>query len=437
MASSTAFRSLRHRNFRLFIGGQLISLIGTWMQTVAQSWLVYRLTGSSMLLGTVGFSSQIPVFLLSPLGGILADRNDRRVIVVATQTASMLLAGALAFVTLAGTVRVWHVMTISALLGVVNAFDVPARQSFLVEMVGKDDLMNAIALNSSMFNGARVVGPGIAGLLVAELGEAWCFLLNAASYLAVIAGLLMMQIDTRRRRRTSEGSPLEQIIEGFRFAWSTVPVRDILLLVGVISAVGMPYTVLMPIFADQILHGGARGLGILMSATGLGALGGALFLASRSSVRGLGRWVAVAAAGFGVSMGLFAYSPYFWLSAAVLVPTGGFMMLQMASSNTLLQAMVPDDLRGRVMALYSMMFMGMAPLGSLFAGAAATGIGAPMAVGLGAAVALIGAALFAVRLPKIRGEARALIVAQTLAGGEPPQEIVGAVAVPDEARGKP
>jgi MFS family permease len=436
MASSSAFRSLRHRNFRLFVGGQLISLIGTWMQTVAQSWLVYRLTGSSLLLGTVGFSSQIPVFLLSPLGGILADRHDRRVIVVATQTASMLLAGALAFFTLSGTVRVWHVITISALLGVVNAFDVPARQSFLVEMVGKDDLMNAIALNSSMFNGARVVGPGIAGLLVAELGEAWCFLLNAASYLAVIAGLLMMQIH-KPRRRVSEGSPLAQIIEGFQFAWSTVPVRDILLLVGVISAVGMPYTVLMPIFADQILHGGARGLGILMSATGLGALAGALFLASRSSVRGLGRWVAVAAAGFGVSMGLFAYSPYFWLSAAALVPTGGFMMLQMASSNTLLQAMVPDDLRGRVMALYSMMFMGMAPLGSLFAGAAATGIGAPMAVGLGSAVALIGAALFAVRLPKIRSEARALIVAQTLAGGEPPQEIVGAVAVPDDVRERP
>jgi MFS family permease len=325
------------------------------------------------------------------------------------------------------------VLTISALLGVVNAFDVPARQSFLVDMVGKEDLMNAIALNSSMFNGARVIGPGVAGLLVAELGEAWCFLLNAASYLAVIAGLLMMRVPPQRRSGV-DGSPLQQIVEGFQFAWTTKPVRDILLLVGVISAVGMPYTVLMPIFADQILHGGARGLGILMSATGLGALGGALLLATRSSVRGLGRWVAIAAAGFGVSMGLFAFSPFFWLSTAFLVPTGGFMMLQMASSNTLLQAMVPDGLRGRVMALYSMMFMGMAPLGSLFAGVAADRLGAPAAVAVGAVVCLIGTAIFIVRLPKLRVEVRALIVAQGLSSGEPPQEMLGTVAVPEESR---
>jgi MFS family permease len=424
LALPATLRALRHRDFRLFVGGQLISLIGSWMQIVAQSWLVYRLTGSSLLLGTVGFTSQIPVFLLAPVGGIAADRGDRRRIVIATQAASMALAGVLAAVTLAGTVRVWHVLVLAGLLGVVNAFDIPARQAFLVDMVGKPDLMNAIALNSSMFNGARVVGPGIAGLLVAAVGEGWCFLLNGVSYAAVIAGLTMMKVPPRRTRAAG-GAPLAEIAHGFRFAWRTLPVRDILLLVGLISVVGMPYTVLMPIFADQILGGGARGLGILMSATGLGALGGALFLASRSNVRGLGRWVAVAAAGFGLSMLVFAFSPFFWLSAAALVPTGGFMMLQMASSNTLLQAMVPDELRGRVMALYSMMFMGMAPLGALFAGAAADRIGAPWAVAIGGAASLAAAGWFWSRLPAIRREARALIVAQGLSAGEPPQELVG------------
>ena len=432
MFLSITLRALRHRNFRLFAGGQLISLTGSWMQTVAQGWLVYRLTGSALLLGTVGFASQIPVFLLAPVGGIVADRGDRRRIVVATQAASMLLAGVLATLTLSGNVRVWHVMTLSALLGAVNAFDIPARQSFLVDMVGKEDLMNAIALNSSMFNGARVLGPGVAGLLVAGLGEGWCFLLNAASYVAVIAGLLMMRLSPMRRH-VAEGSPLEQIALGFRFAWKTMPVRNLLLLIGLISAVGMPYTVLMPVFADRILHGGARGLGILMSATGLGALCAALFLATRSNVRGLGRWVAVASIGFGVSMAGFAFSPYFWLSALALVPTGGFMMLQMASSNTLIQAMVPDHLRGRVMALYSMMFMGMAPLGSLFAGATADRLGAQITVALGAAACLVGSAVFAAHLPKLRSEVRALIVAQGLSGGEPPQEMIGGgVVVPQE-----
>jgi MFS family permease len=436
VALPATLRALKHRDFQLFVSGQVISLIGTWMQTVAQAWLVYRLTGSSLLLGTVGFTGQIPVFLLAPIGGIVADRGDRRRIVVATQVASMALAGALAWLTLSGSVRVWHVMVLSALLGAVNAFDIPARQSFLVDMVGKDDLMNAIALNSSIFNSARVVGPGIAGLLVAVLGEGWCFLINTVTYLAVIAGLLMMKV--RRHRAPAEaGSPIDQIVQGFRFAWHTRPVRDILLLVGLISAVGMPYTVLMPIFADQILHGGARGLGILMSATGLGALGGALFLASRVSVRGLGRFVAIAAVGFALSMALFAFSPYFWLSAAALVPTGGFMMLQMAASNTLLQAMVPDHLRGRVMALYSMMFMGMAPLGSFFAGAAADGLGAPMTVGVGAAVCLLGTMIFAARLPALRTEARALIVAQGLSGGEPPQEMVGGVVPVPKGKSHP
>jgi len=415
-------RALRHRNFRLFFGGQLISLTGTWMQTVAQSWLVYRLTGSSVLLGAVGFAGQIPVFVLAPLGGALADRHNRHRIVIATQTSAMILALTLSFLTLTETVRVWHIALLGALLGVVNAFDVPARQSFLVEMVGREDLMNAIALNSSMFNGARVIGPAVAGLLVASIGEGWCFFANGASYLAVIAGLLMMRLGPRRRPDRTD-SPLANVLEGFRYARRTAPVRTLLLLVGVVSLVGMPYTVLMPLFADAILRGGARGLGILMGATGVGALLGALTLAGRSGVRGLGNLVAGAAAGFGATLMLFSFSRWFWLSAVILVATGFCMMLQMACTNTLLQSMVPDRLRGRVMALYSMMFMGMAPFGALFAGLTASQIGAPLTVAAGAAGCLLAAAIFASRVPGLRGQARQLILAQGIVGSEPPEEM--------------
>jgi MFS family permease len=418
-------RALRHRNFQLFFGGQLISLIGTWMQSVAQSWLVYRITGSSLLLGSVGFAGQIPVFLVAPLGGIVADRWNRHRVVIATQIASMLLAFALAALTLTGTVRVWHIFVLASLLGVVNAFDVPGRQSFLVDMVGKEDLINAIALNSSMFNGARIIGPAIAGILVAKIGEGWCFFANAVSYVAVIAGLLMMNV--KPRPRAAAGSPLKHLIEGVRFARQTAPIRAILLLLGLVSLVAMPYTVLMPIFADQILHGGARGLGILMGATGVGALLGALTLATRTGVHGLGRWVAFSCGGFGSFLILFSWSRTFWLSAAMLLPVGFTMMLQMSSSNTLIQAMVPDHLRGRVMALYTMMFMGMAPFGSLFAGALADRVGAPVTVTIGAVACIGGALLFGVHLPKVRVEARRLIVAQALSGGEPAVQMTASV----------
>ncbi len=271
---ATTLRALKHRNFQLFFSGQLISLIGTWMQSVAQAWLVYRLTGSSLLLGSVGFASQFPVFIMAPIGGHVADRYNRHKVVIATQTASMILAFILAGLTLTHRVQVWHIFVLAALLGVVNAFDIPARQAFIVDMVGREDLMNAIALNSSMFNGARVIGPAVAGILVASIGEGWCFFLNAVSYIAVIVGLLLMHVQIKRRR-TSE-SPLENILEGFRFVRNTGPIRMLLLLLGLVSLVGMPYAVLMPIFADRILHVGARGLGILMGATGVGALLGAL-----------------------------------------------------------------------------------------------------------------------------------------------------------------
>lgn len=416
-----ALRALRHRNFQLFFSGQLISLVGTWMQNIAQAWLVYRLTGSSLLLGSVSFANQIPVFLIAPFGGTTADRYSRQRVVIATQTASMILAFILAALTLSNRVQVWHIFVLAASLGVVNAFDIPARQAFLVEMVGRDDLMNAIALNSSMFNGARIVGPAIAGILVASIGEGWCFFANGVSYIAVIAGLLLMRVQLRRA--APPGSPLQAIVEGFQFVKRTSPIRSLLLLLGVVSLVGMPYSVLMPVFADKILHGGARGLGILMGATGVGALLGALTLAARSGLSGLGRWVALSAGSFGVCLILFAYSHQFWLSTVLLVPVGFSMMLEMASSNTLIQAMVPDDLRGRVMALYSMMFMGMAPFGALMGGALADKVGAPLTVALGAVGCVGAAVLFGIRLPAMRVEARQLILAQAMAGGTPAEEM--------------
>ncbi|HXA06565.1 MAG TPA: MFS transporter [Bryobacteraceae bacterium] len=418
---ATTLRALRHRNFQLFFSGQLISLTGTWMQSVAQAWLVYSMTKSALLLGAVGFASQIPVFLVAPFGGITADRVNRQRLVIATQTCSMILAGILAWLTLSGRVHVWHIFLLAGLLGVVNAFDIPGRQAFLIDMVGKEDLMNAIALNSSMFNGARVVGPAIAGILVARIGEGSCFAANSVSYIAVLIGLLLMKV--RSVRRISNRSPIEDIIEGFRWVNRTKIIRSLLFLIGLVSLVGMPYTVLMPVFADKILHGGARGLGILMGATGVGALFGALTLAAKTGIKGLGRWVTITCATLGISLFLFSFSTSFWLSAALLLPCGYSMMLQMACSNTLIQTIVPDHLRGRVMSLYSMMFMGMAPFGAFFGGALANRVGAPMTVRVGGIACVLGAIWFGRALPELRIEARRLIVAQGLAGGEPVQEL--------------
>ncbi len=422
------FRAMRHRNYRLFFSGQIISLVGTWMQSVAQSWLVYRLTGSSLLLGLVGFAGQIPVFILAPLGGLVADRYSRHRIVIFTQSSAMLLAFVLSALTLLEHIQVWHVMVLASLLGVVNAFDIPARQSFIVEMVKSEDLLNAIALNSSMVNGARILGPAIAGVTVAAIGEGWCFFANAASYIAVLVGLLLMVVTPRERSRKGV-SGIQEIVDGFRWVARTGPIRALLLLLGVVSVTGMPYAVLMPIFADQILHGGARGLGWLMGASGVGALAGTLTLAAKREVRGLGRWITFASAGFGASLILFAFSRSFPLSIALLIPVGFSIMLQMASSNTLIQTMSPDELRGRVMAAYSMMFMGMAPFGSLIAGALANHLGAPTTVMLGGLTCLLGAMVFGTRWPAMRGEARQLILAQGMSSGEPPEEMTGQQAV--------
>ena len=418
MPLPSTLRALRYRDFQLFFAGQLISLVGTWMQNVAEAWLVYRLTGSSVLLGLTSFFTQAPVFLLSAAGGIVADRFSRRHVIIATQTASMLLALALAALTLTGVVRIWHIFTLAALLGTVNAVDIPARQTFIMDMVGKADLMNAIALNSAMFNASRVVGPAIAGLLVASIGEGWCFFANAVSYLAVIAGLLAMRV--ARHERTPSRSALADVVEGFRFVIHNAPIHALLILLGVLSLTGLPFVVLMPIFADRILHGGAQALGLLTGASGVGAVAGALLLATRESVRGLGRWVALSAAAFSVALMAFGMSRVFWLSMALNLPIGFFMMIAMGASNTLIQTMSPDNLRGRVMAVYSMMFIGMAPIGALLAGVVAARIGAPWTATGGGILCLAASGVFARWLPRLRGEARQLIAAQQLASGDPP-----------------
>ncbi len=418
-------RSLKHRNFQLFFSGQMISLIGTWMDNIAEAWLVYRLTGSSLLLGTVAFAGQIPVFLLAPVGGMVADRWNRRSIVIATQVSSMVLASILAFLTITKRITVAEVIVLASLMGVVNAFDIPARQAFLSDMVGREDLMNAIALNSSMFNGARVIGPSIAGILVASIGEGWCFFANAVSYIAVISGLLLMRIE-HKPRIAQLASPFEHIVEGFRFVRDTAPIRAILILLGLVSIVAMPYSVLMPIFAAKVLHGNARTLGVLMGATGIGALTGALILATRTNVQGLGRWIATSCGAFGVALILFSLSRWYVLSVLLLVPVGCAMMTQMASSNTLIQAMVPDRLRGRTMAVYSMVFMGVAPIGALISGALADRIGAPWTVAIGGVGAIIGGVIFGREWPKLRPDARQLLVAQGVPVSEPPPEVARA-----------
>jgi MFS family permease len=398
-----------------------VSLVGTWMQSVAQSWLIYRLTGSAALLGLIGFAGQIPVFVLAPLGGVIADRLNRHRVLIATQSTMMVLAFMLAALTLGGVIREWHIFFLASLLGIANAFDIPARQAFLVETVSRDDILNAVALNSSMLNGARIVGPAVAGLVVAAFGEGWCFLLNAISYIAVIGALLIMHVEAVPHAH-AHASAWESVVEGFSYSWNTKPVRALLLLLGLVSLMGMPYSVLMPIIASRVLHGGANAYGLLMSASGVGALAGAALLTLRRHIRGLGRWVAISAVSFGISLIAFSFSHTLWLSALLLVPAGFFMMVEMAASNTLIQSMSPNRLRGRVMSVYSMMFMGMAPIGALIAGALAAPLGAPMTVGMGGGVCIAGGLLFGAGLPRLREPARELIVTQQLSAGLPAED---------------
>lgn len=394
-------RALAHRNYRLFFAGQSVSLIGSWITRVATSWLVYRLTGSAWTLGIVGFAGQFPTFLLAPVAGAWVDRWNRHRLLVVTQVLAAVQSGILAWLALSGRITVTHVLALSVFQGVVNAFDMPARQSFIVDMIGnREDLPNAIALNSSMFNGARLVGPSVAGILIAVVGEGWCFFIDAVSYLAVIASLLLMRLSPAVTRRTK--SVLHEIVEGYRYVVGFSPIRVLLILLAVTSLLGFPYTVLMPIIVGKVLHGGPHTLGFLMAASGVGALAGALYLASRKSVLGLGRVIAGSAFGFGVGLVLFSLSRQVWLSMLLMAVCGLTMILQMAASNTVLQTLSDDDKRGRVMSFYSMAFFGTAPLGSLFAGTVATWIGAPRTILIGGAVCALAALVFWRALPKIR-----------------------------------
>ncbi len=404
-------RALRYRNYRLFFSGQSISLIGTWMTRVATGWLVYRLTDSAWLLGVVGFAGQLPTFLLAPFAGVWIDRMDRHKILVVTQVLAMLQSFALAVLTLGNWITVWEIIALGAFQGLINAFDMPARQAFVVEMVeNKEDLGNAIALNSSMVNMARLIGPSLAGIVIAVAGEGYCFLIDGFSYIAVIVSLLLMTIVLKERQVTKRQHMLSELREGWQYVARSQPIRSVLLLLALVSLVGMPYTVLMPIFAGEILHGGPHTLGFLMGATGVGALVGAVVLAARRSVLGLGRLIVIAASCFGGGLIMFSMSRVFPLSMVLLFITGYGMMTQMASTNTILQTIVKDQQRGRVMSYYTMAFVGMAPFGSILAGAMANGIGAPNTLLIGGICCCIGASLFALRLPEIRKEIRPIYV---------------------------
>ena len=403
-------RALTHRNYRLFFFGQGTSLVGTWITRLATSWLVYRLTGSAALLGVVGFCGQIPTFILGPFAGVWVDRLDRYRTLVVTQILSMVQSAALAALALTGTIRIWHILVLSVFQGLINSMDIPARQSYVVEMVeGPEDLPNAIALNSSMVNGARLIGPSIAGILVSLFGEGWCFAIDAISYLGVIASLLMMNVE-RKPRVARRRAALHDLRAGFRYVSQFRPVRDALLLLALVSLMGMPYTVLMPVVAAKVLHGGANELGILMSASGVGALAGALYLASRRTVLGLGRIIAISAAVFGASLCAFSMARSLVVAIVLLVGVGVGFMVQTASTNTVLQTVVSDDMRGRVMSFYSMAFMGMAPFGSLLAGALAARYGAPLTIFVGGIACVMGAALFARRLPELRRDVHPVYV---------------------------
>lgn len=395
-------RALRYRNYRLFFVGQGISLIGTWMQQLALSWLAYRLTESPLFLGIISFSSQIPSFILSPVAGVYADRWNRYHLVIATQCLAMVQASILAVLALSGAITVWHLIILSLFLGIVNAFDVPIRQSFVVEMVErKEDLGNAIALNSLLFNGARLIGPTLAGMIIAFAGEGICFLINAISFLAVIPALLAMKIPTRivRSRRVYLKEGLE---EGYHYVRNSIPIRYILMQLSLMSFMGMSYAVLLPVFARDILGGGPHTLGFLVGAAGVGAMIGALFLASRESVIGLGRLIVFSSGLFGIGVIIFSLSKVLLLSILMMFGIGFGLMVQMASSNTILQTIVEEDKRGRIMSLFAVSFMGVAPFGSLFTGLMASHIGAPAALVICGTCCLLGTVLFYKKLPDIR-----------------------------------
>ncbi len=397
-----ALRALRSRNYRLFFAGQSVSLIGTWMTRIATSWLVYRLTSSAFLLGLVGFAGQVPTFLLGPFAGVWVDRLDRRRVLIVTQVLSMVQSFWLAALVLWSHITFQEIFWLSVFQGVINAFDMPARQAFLTQMVeSREDLANAIALNSSMVNGSRLLGPSIAGVIIAAYGEGYCFLIDGISYIGVIVSLVLMVVTARQMSRTREGV-FTELRQGWHYVSRFQPVRSILLLLALVSLVGMPYTVLMPVFATNVLHGGPNTLGLLMGASGVGALASAVWLATRKTVLGLARIIPIMSAMFGGGLILFSLSHWLALSLFLMLFTGFGMMQQMAASNTILQTIVEEDVRGRVMSYYSMAFAGTAPFGSLAAGIIADRIGAPATLMIGGAACVLGAIWFVSNLKELR-----------------------------------
>ena len=401
---SPVFRAFSSRNYRLFFAGQGISLIGTWMSQTAVIWLVYSLTNSALLLGVVGFAQQIPNFLLSPFAGVLIDRLNRHRILIVTQILSMIQSLVLAALAFSGTIHIWHIIVLSVFQGCVNAIDMPTRQTFVVELVEqRENLGNAIALNSSMFSGARLIGPAIAGLVIAAVGTSTCFLIDGISYIAVIVGLLAMRIRPRKIAAIEPSSTvLRRLKEGFVYAFGFTPIRSILLLLGLVSLVGMPYTILAPIFATNILHGGPQTLGFLMASSGCGALVSAIYLSSRSTVVGLGRLIAIAPAVFGTALIVFALSKVLWLSLIATFMLGGSLILQSTSSNTILQTIVDEDKRGRVLSLFTVAFVSMATFGNLFAGSLASLIGAPYTLVISGVICIAASICFSRQLPALR-----------------------------------
>jgi len=422
---SYIWRALKHRNFRLFFSGQSVSLIGTWMTRVATSWLVYRLTGSAWILGLVGFIGQFPAFLLAPFAGVWVDRLDRRTVLLWTQALAAVQSLLLAALTLTKLITIWEILALSAFQGLINAFDMPGRQAFLVQMVeDRQDLGNAIALNSSMVNMARLVGPSLAGPVIAGFGEGYCFLIDGLSYFAVIASLALMRIKPLAARPNHRASMVDQLREGWAYVSGSIPVRTILLLFALVSLMGIPYLVLMPIFAAKVLHGGPHTLGLLMGASGVGALVSAFSLAVRKTVLGLGKMIPVAAIAFGAGLILFGLSHVMWLSMLMMLVTGFGMMQRMAASNTIIQTVVPEDRRGRVMSYYTMALVGMTPFGSLLAGSLAHLLGAPHTVIITGSVVILGGIWFASQLPAIHRAIHPIYQAMGIVPAAPIETVV-------------
>jgi len=403
-------RALRHRNYRLYFMGQGVSLIGTWLTQVATSWLVYRLTGSTVKLGIVAFAGQIPLFVLGPFMGVVVDRFNRHRILIVTQTIAMLQSFALAYLALRRIITVQHIIVLNALQGVVNSLDMPARQAFLIEIVeDRNDLPNAIALNSSMVNGARLIGPSIAGVLIAAVSEGMCFLIDGFSYLAVVGALLAMRVKRIERKDKAAGA-MAEFLGGAKYAFGFAPIRAILLLAAAVSLTAVSYSILMPVFATEILHGGPKLLGFLMAMGGIGALAGALFLAARRTVLGLGRVIVIGGVVFGGALIIFAFSSTLWISMMTMVLIGFAMITFFASSNTVLQTVVQDHMRGRVMSFFGMAFMGMMPFGSLFSGWLAARVGPQWTVAINGTAAALACGIFGLKLPELRRLVRPIFV---------------------------